>query len=415
MMQRRQPKQSSKPSGLSSPKASSLPLHSGSRRVNVNKKLQIHKKNAPKKNSTLVGLLAKFIIILFLCIAATGIFIAINRGGVNDVDVSVGGNESAQKHTVDTTNSGSRVSLGKPAKPEPMTADTGDGNAVEEEDSGEGEEENITDDGKIDSNADVRDNAKVNSPNDVQVSQGASKRTRTTAEANAYMSSQQSRSIDGEIALKKNLNQVYNLQKKGSKEDLSPIATRWLGEQDENGNEIKYWLPKSSTSDEAIKRWKIEINILKEKAIMRDIKDFPILHPGAANSGAYSNLAISKAKPQDKPSKYDNANQQEQIEYPSPAKTSTRPIIKPTFGSHRENVDAVFALAEGYDLKIYLLFIESLLQTGFDGDLVVSVSSLSELKPGVEEYLKSHSKTEDEKGLNVVAYTVTWTCYESDG
>ena len=101
--------------------------------------------------------------------------------------------------------------------------------------------------------------------------------------------------------------------------------------------------------------------------------------------------------------------------YPSPTRDGTRPIIKPTFGKHRPHVDAMFALAEGYDLKIYLLFIESIKQTGFTGDLVLSVSAISELKHGVEDYLRSQQREEGEAGINIVGYTVTWTCYEGDG
>ncbi len=98
-----------------------------------------------------------------------------------------------------------------------------------------------------------------------------------------------------------------------------------------------------------------------------------------------------------------------------PAPIGTHVIMEPTFGKHRSHVDAVFGLAEGYDLRIYLLFIESLKATGFTGDLVLSVSALGSLKEGVEEYLRSHHKDEDEDGLNVVVYTVTWNCFNSDG
>ena len=60
-------------------------------------------------------------------------------------------------------------------------------------------------------------------------------------------------------------------------------------------------------------------------------------------------------------------------------------------------------------------FIESLIASGFEGDLVISVSAISELKKGVEEYLRSYHKQEGSDGFNIVAYTVTWTCYEGDG
>jgi hypothetical protein len=99
----------------------------------------------------------------------------------------------------------------------------------------------------------------------------------------------------------------------------------------------------------------------------------------------------------------------------SPAPVGSNVILKSTFGHHRRDADAVFALAEGYDLKIYLLFINSLKNSGFNGDLVISVSAVENLKPGVEDYLRSLQAKEGEDGLNVVAYTVTWVCYERDG
>jgi hypothetical protein len=45
----------------------------------------------------------------------------------------------------------------------------------------------------------------------------------------------------------------------------------------------------------------------------------------------------------------------------------------------------------------------------------LSVSAVSELKKGVEEYLRSQQAEEGEDALNVIGYTVTWTCYEGDG
>ncbi len=231
---------------------------------------------------------------------------------------------------------------------------------------------------------------------------------RTTAEANAYMASQPSDSVDGEKALKEKLRPLYDKQQKDNEEDSSPIITRWLGRtaQDEFGEDLQYWLPKSSTSDEEIEAWKLKVDKLYQIDRMKDEEQFPILH----NIQPPSLLGKS-----DNTSNASSSNANGSLVYPSPAKDGTRPIIQPTFGIHRMNVDAVFALAEGYDLKIYLLFIESLKKTGFEGDLVISVSSLDELKPDVEDYLRSFSKKGGESGLNVVAYTVTWTCYEGDG
>ena len=82
-------------------------------------------------------------------------------------------------------------------------------------------------------------------------------------------------------------------------------------------------------------------------------------------------------------------------------------MLEPTFGKHRPDEDAVFAFAEGYDIKIYLAFMESLKATGFAGDVVLSVSSLDKLKPGVEKYLRAQP--------NLVVYTVDWKCYTGSG
>lgn len=68
-------------------------------------------------------------------------------------------------------------------------------------------------------------------------------------------------------------------------------------------------------------------------------------------------------------------------------------ILKPAMGSHRPDVDAVFASAEGLSLEIYVLFITSLRSTGFDGDIVLGVSPWNEMAPGVFEFLKYHAQT----------------------
>jgi len=85
-------------------------------------------------------------------------------------------------------------------------------------------------------------------------------------------------------------------------------------------------------------------------------------------------------------------------------------LLKPTFGKHRPDQNAVFAFAEGYELRIYITFIESLRKTSFNGDIVLSVSHLDKLKPGVEEYLRERSKDS-----HVIVYTVDWECFNNSG
>lgn len=65
--------------------------------------------------------------------------------------------------------------------------------------------------------------------------------------------------------------------------------------------------------------------------------------------------------------------------------------LEPTLGSHRPSKDAVFSCAEGYDLHVYALFVTSLRETGFDGDIVLSVSNRDEIKPEVFDFLEYHS------------------------
>ena len=119
--------------------------------------------------------------------------------------------------------------------------------------------------------------------------------------------------------------------------------------------------------------------------------------------------------------KLDHDNQEDGLEttfpsYPFPsdaASETSHVILQPTFGSHRDT-DAVFAFAEGYDLNVYVTFIESLKSTGFKGDVVLSVSHINGMKNGVEEYLKWYSQQPDD-ALRVVAYALQWECYKKSG
>jgi hypothetical protein len=90
-------------------------------------------------------------------------------------------------------------------------------------------------------------------------------------------------------------------------------------------------------------------------------------------------------------------------------------ILKPAFGSHRPSSNAILVFAEGYDLPIYLAFVESLANTGYFGDVVFSISNESNLKPGVKEYLSSKSHSESGEGVNIIAYEVEWTCFKKSG
>lgn len=114
-------------------------------------------------------------------------------------------------------------------------------------------------------------------------------------------------------------------------------------------------------------------------------------------------------------------------DFPIPVPNGTHVILEPTFGKHRENdnVDAIFSLIgrdnlihgdnHRLDLTDFTLFIESLKETGFNGDLVLGIyKNLDTLRPGVEEYLRSHQSNGNESGLNIVVYSDIWTsCYKN--
>ena len=91
--------------------------------------------------------------------------------------------------------------------------------------------------------------------------------------------------------------------------------------------------------------------------------------------------------------------------------------LGPSLGHHRPDRDAVLAYAEGYPLQNYIVFIESLLATGFDGDIVLAVASLGSMAEGVQEYLESHINNDNDDtnnnnsiGSNVVIYATQFNC-----
>jgi hypothetical protein len=103
--------------------------------------------------------------------------------------------------------------------------------------------------------------------------------------------------------------------------------------------------------------------------------------------------------------------------YPPPYELispTSQVLLQPTLGSHRPNQNAIFAFAEGYPLDVYITFIESLSNTGYTGDVVLAVSSASEMKPQVLDYLTSYADENSEK-LHVISYALSWECYRKNG
>ena len=242
----------------------------------------------------------------------------------------------------------------------------------------------------------------------------------TTGEATAAMLAQPSSFVDGEKKLKAELRKLKERQAKGMDRGVKTL-TQWLGDDipawTTKENEVEWTKKveqrKAELKAEDDKFWaKVQDHVEEEKdrvqAAMGKIvamKTVVVQEDEAedtAKEGKVKKAAVTAA------TKKDGAEPIK--EYPSPAAmvgSDAVVILEPTFGKHRPDEDAIFAFAEGYDIKIYLAFMESLKATGFTGDVVLSVSSLDKLKPGVEKYLRAQP--------NLVVYTVDWKCYTGSG
>lgn len=80
--------------------------------------------------------------------------------------------------------------------------------------------------------------------------------------------------------------------------------------------------------------------------------------------------------------------------FPSPTRTlddrynqTVSILIQPRFGRHRPDADAILAYAEGYQLPYYMMFMETLSETGYTGDVVLAIAHDSYLQEHVKDYL----------------------------
>ncbi len=79
--------------------------------------------------------------------------------------------------------------------------------------------------------------------------------------------------------------------------------------------------------------------------------------------------------------------------------------VAPLFGVKHKGTDAIMALACNYPKVYYQRFVGSLRKFGYDEDIVLAVSPIEKMKPGVENYLKE---------TNVVAYGFDVDCQGPD-
>jgi hypothetical protein len=95
--------------------------------------------------------------------------------------------------------------------------------------------------------------------------------------------------------------------------------------------------------------------------------------------------------------------------YP-PGRKYVKPILEPILGKHRPNADAVFVVATGYGLDIFLTLVGSLLKTGYEGDIVLGIDELNTISPDLKSYLAYHSKHS-----HVICYDMGKHCFKTKG
>lgn len=78
---------------------------------------------------------------------------------------------------------------------------------------------------------------------------------------------------------------------------------------------------------------------------------------------------------------------------------------QPLFGYQHKGTDAIFALACNYPKRFYERFVGSLRKVGYEDDIVLAVSPIVKMKPGVEEYLRK---------TNTLAYPFEVDCEGKD-
>jgi hypothetical protein len=103
--------------------------------------------------------------------------------------------------------------------------------------------------------------------------------------------------------------------------------------------------------------------------------------------------------------------------FPSPTRLlgdNVTVILMPSFGTHRSQNDAILAYAEGYTIQYYLMFMETLREVNYTGDVVLAIGHDSYLNEGVKDYLKTYSSDHiDEIASdrpNLVVYQLDLDC-----
>jgi hypothetical protein len=77
--------------------------------------------------------------------------------------------------------------------------------------------------------------------------------------------------------------------------------------------------------------------------------------------------------------------------------------LSPTSGTHRHDQDAIFLFAAEYSLNTYILFLSSLRETGYDGDVVLAISKHDYNDQKIRDYLEADP--------HAIVYVIEYTCF----
>ena len=98
--------------------------------------------------------------------------------------------------------------------------------------------------------------------------------------------------------------------------------------------------------------------------------------------------------------------------------------FRPTIGKHRGDQDAIFIFAAEYNLNTYILFLSTLQETNYVGDVVIAISKMDYQDSSIRHYLESFSVTSSDRGdgdtngddkMNIVVYILDGLeCYNAE-
>ena len=92
--------------------------------------------------------------------------------------------------------------------------------------------------------------------------------------------------------------------------------------------------------------------------------------------------------------------------FPSPLQLAGKNAVlklEPVLGNHRPDADVIMSVATGYSLSDYVRFVGSLIATGYQGDIVLGIST--DLSPQVSQFFTYHATHS-----HLICYQVHLTC-----